>query len=281
MQRVAGFISIVRPINAAITALSIAVAAAIAWNAGALLLDALLASIAGFLIAGFGNAVNDVFDLEIDKVNKPERPLPSGKISFRSAQIFAAILAAAGIGLSLLLHGVASLIAAATVALLYFYAAYFKRMLLVGNIIVSFLTGLAFVYGAVAVNNIGAAAIPAVFAFLFNFGREILKDAEDVEGDSAMGADTFAIRYGMRASLLLATAVYAVLVAATFVPYVAGVYGQWYLLLVIFTVNIPIFLLIIPLWWSPSVEKIRRICILLKFIMLCGIGAILVGGISP
>ncbi len=64
--------------------------------------------------------------------------------------------------------------------------------------IIAFLTGFAFIYGAIAVNNVRAAFIPAVFAFLINFIREIIKDMEDVEGDKRLGVFTYPILFGFK-----------------------------------------------------------------------------------
>ena len=60
---------------------------------------------------------------------------------------------------------------------------------MIGNITVAFLTGLVFIFGGVVVENPSAAIVPAVFAFLINLIREIVKDIEDVEGDNKAGCD--------------------------------------------------------------------------------------------
>ena len=80
-----------------------------------------------------------------------------------------------------------------------------KRIILLGNFIVAFLTGLAFIYGGIAVNNFKYAVIPAIFAFLINFIREIVKDMEDIEGDKSAGIFSFPYLYGFKRSKRMIT----------------------------------------------------------------------------
>ena len=70
---------------------------------------------------------------------------------------------------------------------------------ILGNLIVSILTGLVFIYGGVAVNNPLAAIIPAIFAFLINLIREVVKDMQDVEGDLKQEMITFPGKFGFKA----------------------------------------------------------------------------------
>ena len=68
---------------------------------------------------------------------------------------------------------------------------------------VAFLTGLVFIFGGVVVENPTAAIVPAIFAFLINLIREIVKDMEDVEGDNKAGVITFPIKFGFQKSKIL------------------------------------------------------------------------------
>ena len=67
-------------------------------------------------------------------------------------------------------------------------------------LIIALLTGLAFIYGGFAVGNPVAAIVPAVFAFLINLIREIVKDIQDIEGDTKAGVITFPIKFGFKKS---------------------------------------------------------------------------------
>ncbi|MDD8019402.1 MAG: geranylgeranylglycerol-phosphate geranylgeranyltransferase, partial [Bacteroidota bacterium] len=177
------YIALLRPSNFVITALSIFVSCILAGGTKAQFLQMMFASLGGALIGGGGMVINDIFDIEIDKINKPNRPLPSGAVTKFDAALFYAGLTVAGLMMSYSASWSAFLIAIFAVPTIFFYSYIFKSTPLFGNLIVGFLTGLAFIYGGAAVGNIKQAMMPAVFALLINVGREVIKDMEDVEGD--------------------------------------------------------------------------------------------------
>ena len=82
------------------------------------------------------------------------------------------------------------------------------------------ITGLAFIYGGFAADNPDAAVIPAVFAFLINLIREIVKDVQDIEGDSKLNYQTFPIRFGIDTSKRLVILISLVLILFTLYPFV-------------------------------------------------------------
>ena len=81
------------------------------------------------------------------------------------------------------MNSAALLIVVLSIALLYFYSARLKRTVLIGNLVIGLMTGMAFIYGGVVVGRMERAVVPAIFAFLVNLARELLKDVEDMEGD--------------------------------------------------------------------------------------------------
>ncbi len=87
------------------------------------------------------------------------------------------------------------------VVLLYYYSARLKRTIIAGNVVVGFMTGMAFIYGGTTVGHVERALIPAIFAFLINFARELVKDVEDIEGDKKEQAVTLPVKYGIRPAL--------------------------------------------------------------------------------
>ncbi len=265
-----------RPVNVLIGMLSIAIGALVAgsltpWQ------NVLLACLSGGLITAAANAINDYFDVEIDRINKPFRPLPSGSLSRGFAAAFAGVLFVAGVALSALINRAALLIAASASVLLYLYSARLKRTVLWGNLTVSLLSGLAFIYGGVAVFRLKIALVPAVFAFFFHLGREILKDIEDMVGDRAAEAVTFPIRHGVHASRLLITAVFSLLMILTLVPYGAGLFGRVYLWLVVLGVDAVLLFVMVSLWRDSSRENLHRLSGILKLDMLVGLLAIVAG----
>jgi geranylgeranylglycerol-phosphate geranylgeranyltransferase len=164
--------------------------------------------LAAFSVTGAGNAVNDYFDREIDAVNRPKRPIPSGRISPRAALLLSSLLFAA----SCLLAGLASrlclYIALLNSLLLFFYARDLKGMPVAGNLCVSYLTGSTFLFGGAALGPAGAIAnlFPAGLSFLATMSREIVKDIEDMEGDRKGGARTLPLLAGRAISSAAAAA---------------------------------------------------------------------------
>ncbi len=229
LRRLQALIRLSRPLNCLITALSVVVGG---LSAGASLPPAGVgwAALAAALVAGGGNALNDLADLEIDRINRPERPLPAGALGRPAALLLSLLLLLGGIGLARWQGEALGAVALAVAAGLVLYDLWLKRTPLWGNLLVSALAAAAFPFGALALGQLGRAWIPTGFAFLFHLGREIVKDLEDVEGDQAQGARTLPLRAGAALAARLAAALLLALLAFTWWPFLAGVYRWPYLL---------------------------------------------------
>jgi len=275
MRRLIAYLQLIRPVNVVIAAGAVLVGAlSCGLRPGASVWLACL--VAGLITAG-GNAINDVYDLEIDRINRPRRPLPSGRTSPRTAAILGAILLLIGVGISTSLGRWGFLIALLVALLLVAYSARLKRTVLWGNLAVSLAAGLAFIYGGVAAGYPVPSLIPAGFACLFHLGREILKDAQDVAGDRAEGARTLAAVAGVREALSWAGLFFILLIAASPVPFLAGRYSFLYLIVVVFGVDLPLVGVILSWRRDQSPEYLDRLSLLLKVIMCVGLAAILTG----
>ncbi|MDF0590553.1 geranylgeranylglycerol-phosphate geranylgeranyltransferase [Candidatus Methanocrinis natronophilus] len=157
-----------------------------------------------FAVTGAGNSVNDYFDREIDAVNRPRRPIPSGRISPDRARGWSIVLFAAGCASALFINPLAFAIAAANSILLYLYARSLKVTPFAGNLAVGYLTGSTFLFGGAAGGDVGITVFLFSLAALATLAREIEKDIEDVPGDRASGARTLPIVIGERRSSILA-----------------------------------------------------------------------------
>lgn len=276
-EKIIAAFKIIRPINAVIAFVSVIVAAffcspeEIAW------FSVLLASFAAAFTLSAGNIINDIYDLGIDKVNRPERPLPSGKISKNSALILYFLLIAASLILSWFINLYAFIIVIIATILLVLYSKFLKRVLFVGNILVALLTGLVFIFGGVAVRNPSAAIIPALFAFLINFIREIVKDMQDVDGDKNAGVNTFPIRYGFQKSKILILLITFTLILYTLYPFVARLYKIEYFIIVMIIVNPILVFSLKILFKDRSIKNLNMISNLLKLSMVFGLIAIYLG----
>jgi geranylgeranylglycerol-phosphate geranylgeranyltransferase len=222
----AGLFAITRPLNAAAAGLATIVAFLIAT--GTLIPQVILLFFVVTLVTAAGNVINDYFDIGIDRVNRPDRPIPSGQVSPGTARAFAGVLFLAGILLCLLTNELCITIAIFNSLLLIAYAAWLKRTPLLGNIAVSYLAGSMFLFGGALSGMAGLLhVIPfALMTFFAMLARELVKDAEDVEGDLASGAVTIPIRYGIRNTILLALFCGILGAVSSLVPYLW--WGVWY-----------------------------------------------------
>lgn len=185
------------------------------------------------LATGAGNAINDYFDREIDRINDPDRPIPRGAVSPRGALAFSLLLFAGAVAASLLLPLVAIAIAVANLLALVAYTELFKGLPGVGNVVVASLGGSTFLFGGAAVEgNLTAVAVLFALAALSTFAREVVKDVEDLAGDREEGLNTLPIAIGERPALVVALVALLLAVLASPVPYVTGTFGVAYLVVV-------------------------------------------------
>ena len=275
MSQLSALFLLPRPLNGLITALSIGIGAltadqAPAWPA------LLLAALSAALINGAGNAFNDLMDIDVDRINRPLRPLPAGRLSPNAARIESLLLALAGCALAFWLSPWHGMIVLAVVALLAVYSISLKHSLLWGNILVAVVGAIAFPYGALAVGDLGRSWIPALFAFLFHLGREIVKDIEDVAGDRSRGERTLPLYWGRTQAAVLAAFVYLLLVGFTWMPFFAGIYGVLYALALL-PVHALVGYVLWQLYRQRAVLADDRLGRLLKVGMFLGLVAIVVG----
>lgn len=156
-----------------------------------------------------GYVVNDLFDIEADKINKPDNLIVGKHLSIKQTEYIYVLLLLEGLIFSSLIYWLTNkvfftlLIIAIQIAL-FLYAKYLKKSLLKGNVLVAFLTAspyLVYIY-VFELNYVfkWLAWYLALFAFLLNLLREITKDWEDMKGDKAIRAQTFPLRFGVLAT---------------------------------------------------------------------------------
>jgi len=275
-KTLAAHVELLRPLNGLMMMAVIAVAVILAqsgmhdWTAVG------IAALVGGLVGTGANAINDFFDIEIDRVNRPDRPLPRGAVSPNAALILWLIFSVLGISLNVFLDWTALCIAAFAVAALFLYSARLKGTVLAGNLVVAFMTGLAFVYGAEVAGHPERAVVPAVFAFLINLGREIVKDVEDMQGDFHGKAITFPLKFGVKKSLALATVVFVLLIGCTLAAFFWGGFNEIYLALVLI-VDGMLAAVMVMFWRSQSNDTLATLSKLLKLSMVVGLAAIYFG----
>ena len=241
-----------------------------------------LACLVCFLIISAGNSLNDWADAEIDKINKPKKPIPSGKFTRPQVLVISIILFVFGLFISLKLPIALLFIALFASLLLLLYNFRLKAKGLSGNLIVAILGGLPFIYGGVVLGDWLPTLIPFGFAFLLHFAREILKDIEDIPGDRNANNVSFPIKYGVRKAILLSNLILGVLIAFTFLPFFIGWYGVIYLIGVILCIDLSLGLTIYKLRQVGcdvviASTYVSKACDSLKFTMLIGLAVLSLG----
>ena len=269
-------IKITRPLNVFISFISIFIGALVS---GSFKVNStlLFAGFTAALITAGANIINDIFDVDIDRINKPERPLPSGQISLKYARYLFYVLYGSGLIFAALCGPLMFITALIIAFILFWYSAVLKRTILWGNLIVSIISGFTFIYGAMSVGNWHGGIMPAVLALFFHFGRELVKDMQDIEGDMAKNAVTFSGKYGVGKAIVLTRLVFLTLIVITFIPYFLKIYNENYLFVVILGVDTLLIYVIYTLNENNSFVQMGKISNLLKFDMLIGLLAIYIG----
>lgn len=276
-----GLIRLIRPGNILMVIASVYVGAAIE---NSLFLETiaefnerlLFASISAGLVASGANALNDFYDLEIDRINRPDRPLPSLIVMPSSAKLLAAILMLAGIGLGLhvsLTHGIVAALCCVT---LWLYNRYLKTRGVAGNLAVAVIAGVTLIYGGLVVGDGSGALTGAVFAFLLTMAREVVKDIEDVKGDAEIGSRSLPVVKGDSFARNFAIAFILVTIIATPLPFASLGFGGLFLIVMV-VVNLLLFHVILQLY---NGARARKLSTLLKLSMLFGMVGLILGRVG-
>lgn len=262
---------LIRPHNIAAAVLSVAVGYTLAGSGGGWPVCLLLSTA---LVTAAGNSINDWFDQDIDSINKPRRPIPSGGVTPRAAlALYFVLLSALAVCLTRL-PAQQALWVAAWAVLLHIYSWKAKRMYLAGNLLVAMVVSSAFLLGAFTSGDISAGMVPAVFTFFFVMGRELVKDTEDIVGDRECGARTVPVVSGPGPALTTAAVIFALLAAAIPVPFLKGLYGKAYLVTMLVSV-LPV--LVVSCVLCLKQKSPSAVSLLLKLGMFFGVAAFYLG----
>ena len=233
----------------------------------------LMTGAATTLIAAGGFVVNDIMDIEIDRVNRPDRPLPAGAISVATAWALYWVLNTTALALALKVSGILALVAVGIVMLLFIYSTQLKQRFLVGHVAIGIMGALILPFGALALGHALPVMLSVLFVFPAFFAREVLKTVPDYVGDKAHGVDNLATRYGPRAALRISKV--SLLCTALMLPLILPVWSlnRWYIIAAV--VGIWPILLYALLRSTP--QNSRTLIAISKLLFLLTAGALLVG----
>jgi len=223
------FVEITRPSNALFSGVAVIIGALVAKGGFLDIYKIILVFLVAIFACAGGNVINDYFDYEIDKINTPKRVLPRGAMSLKIAYIYAILLFVISCSFAFFVNIIAFSICLAACFLMYLYAMIFKKTPLYGNLLVSFLTSITFLYGGTAVGSFKGVSILALVSFFAMVSREIVKDIEDFEGDIKKGAKTLPIIIGKSKSYSIAFIFLLIAVILLYLPFITRLYGYIYL----------------------------------------------------
>ena len=191
----------------------------------------------GFFISGSAIVLNDYYDLEVDRINMPSRPLPAGLISPADAIVVTALATLIGLAASLSL-GFAPFVLCVIFWLIGFlYNWKLKEMGLLGNLMVSSSVGITYIIGGIAVGDPWNKVVwcLAALAFFLDLGEEIAGDAMDMVGDEKRHSSSIAIRRGRHFALAVSGSMFAVVILISLLPVLFQWMGTSYLVMIAIT----------------------------------------------
>ena len=280
-------IEITRPINCLMGSLTVVIGLLNTRNnvpLDKLTINIIIGVVSYIFLAASGNTINDIYDIEIDKINRPERPIPRGSISLKQAKKLYFLYLGIGIILSYLNTLIFSLTWIILVLVPFFgfigwvYAAYGKKSGFLGNIIVGVSFSIGLVYGAYLNSEIIPPYILYFFitAFSLLVAREIIKGCEDIEGDKNQGVKTLAIKIGIKASRNISVLFVLLAVVFFILPAFTNILNIFlfiiFMVIGLIEVGYTIVLMLIS---DLKKEDLKKISLLLKIGMLLGLIAFL------
>jgi len=239
MGKLGGYLRLMRPINCLMMGFAVIVGVALASPkiSSVFWLNLIYGFLTGFMLTAASMTINDYYDREIDAVNEPNRPVPSGLIKPKQALAFAFVLTAVGFAAAVLTSILCFAIAVIAWIVSVTYNTVGKRSGLPGNFLVSACVATPLIYGSVAALNAISlnVLIFASMAFLSNTGREITKGIVDVQGDETKNIKTVAVRYGEKTAAVAAALFYLSAVSLSPIPWLLNLVSLWFIPLVAIT----------------------------------------------
>lgn len=231
-SKLLGLIRIIRPELPASAGICIVVGQVIALGGLPSPLITGLGFALGFFLSSSAMIFNDYFDLEVDRVNAPQRPLPAGLLTPSEAAAAGAVTAVIALTIAVLLGPVEFALSLGLWILGFLYNWKLKSAGVWGNLIVSTNVGMTLILGGISVGQVGSPLvwILGLVAFCFDLAEEIAGDAMDMDGDQKRASKSLALVHGKTAALRVSAAPFTLVIALTLAPVLIGETGPGYIL---------------------------------------------------
>jgi geranylgeranylglycerol-phosphate geranylgeranyltransferase len=236
----------------------------------------LMGFLTAFFVSGAAMISNDYFDREVDAINHPQRPLPSGRVAVRELTLLVGLFSVAGFATSAFISPLAFGFAVVIWAIAFLYNGRYKATGFAGNVMVALCVASFFIFGGVTVGETTSGLVWTfgVLAFVFDLGEEVAGDAIDVEGDRQRSTLSVARVHGKKYALRVSSFFYALFVLVSAIPFVMGWLSDIYLIAFVPT-DIVLAYLAIKLARSHTIEEGRSIIRHLYLIITVFVGVVI------
>lgn len=265
------YIRIIRPKNSIMIGLAVIIGIVLTDPKQIFSIRTIYGFLTGFFISSYSMIVNDIYDIEVDRVNNMDRPLAKGYITVKSAWIYSIVLLFTGLLFAYFTSSLGLLIAILFAFISWFYNLSLKKHGIIGNITVALSTIIPYIYGNVILSYNGLQEFirnpsllsPIVYWFsIVSFfavtGREVIKTISDIEGDKIRGVYSVAIKFGTEKAAKVGSTFFILAIACTLGPYIFRHMGEIYLFAVMIP-NIIFVYLIYSILKDSSKENALRV----------------------
>ena len=276
MGKLGGFLRLIRPINCLMMGFAVIVGASLVSPLN-LSFSLFLGFVTSFALTGASMTINDYYDRDIDAINEPNRPIPSGAVSPKEALFFALVLSIIGFITAFGTNFLCLIVAVIAWVVSVTYITEGKRTGLPGNFLVSTCVVIPFIYGGFVVDRPGLTAMIFVaIVFFSNTGREVAKGIVDVEGDKSQNVGTIAVLYGERTAAVVSSIFSVLAVSLSPLPWLLRLVSDWFLPFVILT-DVGLIVSSISLLRDYSRKNAKRVKNLILIWFITGLLAFIVG----
>jgi geranylgeranylglycerol-phosphate geranylgeranyltransferase len=236
-QKIRGIIRLFRPELPFAAGVCVVLGELIALGSFPSFRETVLGFACGFFMSSSALILNDYFDLEVDRVNAPERPLPSGAVSPSEAVYLTAFTTFIAFATAFIIGIQALALSVIFWVIGFLYNWRYKQAGLAGNLMVSSSVAVTFILGGMAAGQPWNKIVWffGLIAFLIDLGEEIAGDAMDMEGDRKRGSRSIPILYGKDVALRISAALFGTVILISFLPYLLGWLGTGYLVIISIT----------------------------------------------
>lgn len=231
-EKIKAFIQLIRPELPISAGICVIVGQTIAKGQIPTVEEILLGFGLGLFLSSSAMIFNDLFDLEVDRINTPDKPIPSGRVTSKEAVVFGIVTGLIAMLVAILIDPLVLVLSFVLWILGFLYNWKLKANGLLGNLIVALNVAMTFIMGGISVGGVEnyMVWIFGAIAFVFDLAEEIAGDAMDMEGDKKRGSRSLAILHGKQTALRISGVLFVVMILLSFVPIFLGETSVAYIL---------------------------------------------------